>query len=262
MSRRLSIPGPQRRILSRCAALVAALAVATFTVYWSLAGGCYVCGEAWRVLGSTEKIQAYVTELGLWAPVVFVFLPAAQVLVALVPTGPLTLAGVVSFGFWGGLLLSVGGTTLGSVVAFRLGRRWGRPVAAKIAGRKALDTCAEKLSGRTGRVLFVAMVLPIPAGGDAVCALAGLTAISTKRFVLVVLAGRLPGTTASALLSAGFTSGLTGLLVVGATVLVLVVLALIYKCNAPSSSKRSALPEASRAAPQLPDDLEVVAGRV
>ena len=171
MSRRSSTSSFHRRIF----ALGATLAVAAFAIYWLLAGGCYVCGETWRVLGSPGKIQAYVAERGLWAPVVFVFLQAAQVLVALVPTGPLTLAGVVSFGFWGGLLLSVGGITLGSVVAFRLGRRWGRPVAAKISGQKTLDTRAEKLSGRTGHVLFVAMIFPIPAGGDAVFALAGLT---------------------------------------------------------------------------------------
>lgn len=78
-------------------------------------------------------------------------------------------------------------------------------------------------------MIFVAMLLSIPAGGDVVCALAGISTISLKRFVLLILAGRLPSTAANALLVSGLISGLTGLLTVGTVVLILLGLTWIHR---------------------------------
>ena len=180
----------------------------------------------------------FVKGLGFWAPVVFTLIQAAQVLIAIVPAGPLTLAGVVSFGFWLGFALSLGGAMLGSAAAFGIGRRWGRPVVIKLVGKKTFERCADKLKGREGRMIFAAMLLPIPAGGDVFCALSGLSTISMKRFILLVLAGRLPSTAANALLASGLTSGPAGLLVVGPIILVLLSLTFIYRLRVRGSMSK------------------------
>jgi uncharacterized membrane protein YdjX (TVP38/TMEM64 family) len=70
------------------------------------------------------------------------------------------------------------------------------------------------------------LLLPIPAGGDAACALAGLSSISLGRFIVVVSVGRLPGTALAAFVGSGLVSGhatvaiaagLAGLALVGVT---------------------------------------------
>lgn len=215
MSRGLSSFG-ERRVFALCAvSLVGVVALC------GAPEGYAVCKEVLRIAGLPNEIRHFVEGWGMLGPVVFILAQVVQVLIAVIPAGPLTLAGVVAFGFWGGFAFSLVGAMLGSMMAFGIGRRWGEPVVVRLVGEKNLECCAEKLRGGEGRVIFVAMLLPIPAGGDVVCALAGLSTISLKRFFLLVLAGRLPSTAANALLVSGLISGLTRLLTVGIIVLVL-----------------------------------------
>lgn len=166
-------------------------------------------GEVWRIAGSPEVVKAYFEGFGVWAPVAFFLTQAVQVVVAIIPSGPVTLAGVAAFGPWWGLALSVGGGTAGSVVAFALGRRFGRPMVARMVGEEVLDRYARKV-GTDGRWLLLALQVPIPVGGDALCALAGLSKLSLWRFTLVSAVGRVPWTAFNVLVAAGLASGSVG----------------------------------------------------
>ena len=89
----------------------------------------------------------------------------------------------------------------------------------------------DKYSGKMaadGWWMLVALMLPLPVGGDAVCALAGLSEISPRRFVVLNVIGRIPFTALAVLAASGLTNRPPLLLAVAGVVLVLVLAAFIY----------------------------------
>lgn len=217
----------------RLLALAALAALASLLVTGAVVWGATVgWGSVLAAVPSQETVRAHLEVLGAWAPAALFLAQAAQVVVAIIPSGPVTVAGVAVLGPWWGFALSVAGGTAGSVVAFALARRYGRRAVARMAGEGALDKYAGTL-GDNGWLLLLALQLPVPVGGDALCALAGLTRIPFGRFVLVSAAGRAPWTAFNVLVAAGLVSGSAGpMFAVGLLAVVSTVLAARYARHA------------------------------
>jgi len=183
-------------------------------------------GEAKELFTSTSSLQEFVAGFGPWSLLVFLGIQASQVVAGPVPAGPVIVAGSALFGFWEGLTLSMAGIMAGSVLAFLLGRRFGLPLLRRLIGEELIAKHRPAPGNSDGWWLLMVLLLPIPAGGDAACALASLSSISLRRFVLMVFIGRLPGTVLAAFVGAGLmsadafapiTAGLTALVVLGLT---------------------------------------------
>lgn len=91
-------------------------------------------------------------------------------------------------------------------------------MVTRFVGAKALDKYAGKM-GAGGLWMLVALMLPLPVGGDAVCSLAGLSEISVRRFVILNVVGRMPSTSLAVLTASGLATGSAGLLAAAAGVL-------------------------------------------
>lgn len=72
-----------------------------------------------------EKFRAFVDEKGFFGKIIFVFMVAFQVVIALVPGEPLEIGAGYAFGALEGTVLCVIGITLGSMAVFFLVRRFG-----------------------------------------------------------------------------------------------------------------------------------------
>jgi uncharacterized membrane protein YdjX (TVP38/TMEM64 family) len=136
-----------------------------------------------------RELQAW----GVWAPLVFIAMQALQVIIAPIP-GELTgfLGGFV-FGQWWGLAYSTIGLTLGSLVAFAVGRWLGttfvqRQVSPAIWARLGFVVEAE------GAILcFILYLIPgLPK--DLLCYLFGLSPMPFWVFAVASTVGRVPGT--------------------------------------------------------------------
>ena len=220
------LPRFTRRIWT--ATLLAALAVAAAVVYIEGYLPLEEIGSVWQAISSPEEVRTFFEGFGLWGPILFFTLQAAQVVVALIPAAPIMLAGVATYGPWAGFALSLFGAVLGSVMAFFMGRRFGRPMVSKLVGEKILDTYSGKMSPN-GLWMLVALMLPIPAGGDAVCSLAGLSKITPVRFVVLNTLGRIPYTALAVLAASGLATGSLSLLIGAVVVLGLLgVIAFFY----------------------------------
>ena len=195
----------------------------------SVAEGSFLPGGAWREFGSVQTARGYVSGLGAWVPAVFALVHAAQVVAAPVPGGVTTVAGPLLFGPWLGTVLIVAGGVAGSVVLFALVRRWGRPLAARIVGRASLERFSGAFDDGGGAVLVVVMLVPFVPDDVAVAA-AGLLGISLKRFVLLLVLGRLPGWLLMAFVAAELVGRSAATLVaVGLSVAVAAILVLAYR---------------------------------
>jgi uncharacterized membrane protein YdjX (TVP38/TMEM64 family) len=183
-------------------------------------------GGAQEIFASTSSLQEFVEGFGSWSLLVFLGIQATQVVAGPVPAGPVIVAGSALFGCWEGLALSMAGIMAGSVLAFLLGRRFGLPLLRRLVGEELVAKHRPAPGNSDGWWLLMVLLMPIPAGGDAACALAGLSSISLRRFILMVSVGRLPGTALAAFVGAGLmrghlvapiAAGITALVVVGVT---------------------------------------------
>ena len=219
----IAVPGredPRRALL--VALLLVVFLAGLLAVAASAAPSSQTSHSAWAgfqdFFSSSGRLRAYLGGFGVLAPAAFFLVQGTQVVVSVIPAAPVTAAGVAAFGPWAGFALALGGALFGSLAAFLLGRRFGTPVVVRLVGRKALDRYAEKLGGRGGLWIVPVLLLPLPVGGDAVCALAGLSRIRTGRFLALNLVGRTPGTVLNVLLASGLATGSVALLAVGGAV--------------------------------------------
>ena len=189
-------------------ALLAALALAAT---WFTGGGGLWEGTR-EAFGSSEALRGYILGFGVWAPVVFFVAQAAQVILVPLPGGATAAVGVLVFGPWTGSALGLAGGLAGSVALFALVRRWGRPLAAGLVGRKNFERYAGAFDDGKGAFLLVVMLVPL-VPDDIAVAVAGLSVMSFRRFAVVVALGRLPGSAVTALVAAYLVGRSAGTLV-------------------------------------------------
>ena len=228
-------PSPQRAVRTqeriwRLGAPVLVAAV-TFVLLWLLSPGLRLdLADLIASVGSLDaaSIKEWVLSFGALSPVVYFLIVVGQVIVNPIPAGPVTLAGALVFGVLPGLALSMTGSVVGSVLVFAAVRRWGKPLASRIMDEKTYAKYAGKL-GEGGWWFFFVMLLPLMPD-DAVCALAGLSAMSFGRYVLFMVVGRLPGATLTALLASDIITGSTaGWVMTGLILVALLVLGIVNR---------------------------------
>lgn len=137
-------------------------------------------------------VRTAIGETGPLAPAVFVVVQAVQVLVAPIPGQVLGFVAGYLFGVVWGTALSVLGATLGGYVAFRLARRFGRPLVERAVAPEAVATF-DSVSADHGRLLLFVVFLVPGLPDDAICFLAGVSDLDERSFVVVSVVGRTPG---------------------------------------------------------------------
>lgn len=212
--------------------LAALLAAAgTFAFVWLLSPGLRSdLSQVAIFLGELDAadLKDWFLSFGAWAPVVYFLIMVGQVIASPIPAGPVTLAGALVFGVWEGLALSMAGSVVGSVLVFAAVRRWGEPLVIRLIGKETFHKYVGKLDEK-GWWLYVILLFPFMPD-DAVCALAGLSAVTFRRFLVLMVVGRLPGATMTALLASDMVTGSTAAwITAGIIVAVLLALGVIYR---------------------------------
>lgn len=125
-----------------------------------------------------------------FAPFIIVGLVILEVVFAPIPGTFITVAAGALFGVWLGALYSYIGNVIGSMLAFWLAQRFGRPLVEKLASKKLLDRY-DGFFQRYKHLVFVFYCLPIiPV--DILSFSCGLSAMRTKKFFFVMALGFIP----------------------------------------------------------------------
>jgi len=132
-------------------------------------------------------------EWGVLAPVIFIGLQALQVIISPIP-GELTgILGGYLFGQWVGLLYSTIGLTLGSVVAFAVGRWLGARYVRKLVSADIWHKMGFIVEAEGAILCFIIFLMPgLPK--DVTCYLFGLSPMPFWVFAVVTTLGRIPST--------------------------------------------------------------------
>ena len=136
---------------------------------------------------SLETFRTLILEKGAWGPIVFMGLQIIQIIVPVIPGGLTCVAGVVIFGPLWGFIYNYVSICIGSVLVFLISRTFGRSVVIRIFGQELFDKYENKLNeDRYEKFFALAIFLPV-APDDFLCYLTGLTRMSIKKFVTIIL---------------------------------------------------------------------------
>lgn len=155
-----------------------------------------------KIYSSVDSFQEFTLGFGGWVPLVYFLAHLLQIIIAPLPGNIVALVGGALFGVVKGFILSAAGQISGSLLAFYLARKFGKPLVLKVIGPDIYEKCNKVLSGRFVLALFLLFLLPF-FPDDALCFLAGLSALPLFFFLLLVIFGRLPGIVVATLVGAG-----------------------------------------------------------
>ena len=179
---------------------------------------------------SRADVQDWISSYGAVAPLVYIAVQVFQVVVFIVPGEVTQITGGYLFGIGLGTVYSLIGIAIGSAVDFYLARLLGRAFVEGVFGDRQVarfDKFTSSRGPQTG--FFLLFVIPgIPK--DVLVYVAGISRIRFGYFLLVTMAGRLPGILGSAVIGDSVAGGrwILGSIVFGVSV-ILFALGVIFR---------------------------------
>ncbi len=147
-----------------------------------------------------EQARAELPKYGALAPIMYIFLYALQIVIAPIPGAALAYTAGYLFGPIAAVY-SMLGILIGSALGFVLARRFGMPLIEKLAPKSWVERWHNLAAVNSSFTWFLLMLAPT---ADVFYFIAGLTRLSFRRFMLIVLLGRTPGILLSSYLGANF----------------------------------------------------------
>jgi len=145
---------------------------------------CYRLGY----FSNPTLLQANIMHAGIWAPLLFILLQIVQVTFPVIPGGLSTVAAIAMFGAKWGFIYNYLGISIGSITSFFLVRLFGKRLISFFVSKKTMLKYQHYLNGgnKFDRLFAVAILMPV-APDDLLCMFAGLTKISVKKFVTIII---------------------------------------------------------------------------
>lgn len=142
------------------------------------------------ILEDKNLLVNYMKKFGVFAPIFFVFLQVIQVVFPVIPGGASCLAGVLAFGSFLGFIYNYIGLTIGSTIAFLLSRQYGINLVEKIFQKETVEKYLGYIRNQKfNKIFFLGIFLPgLP--DDLLCYVAGLSKMSLKTFISIILVGK------------------------------------------------------------------------
>lgn len=173
--------------LKGCFVLI--LCVFLLTVIVALLGSFTNLGDYKTDADKIEKIVQIIRNTGKWGMLVYIFVQILQVVILPLPAAVCYIPGCLIWDAWTATLLASFGVLIGSVIAYGIGRVFGKKVVTWIAGRETTEKYADYL-GSKGKVVFILMqILPF-FPDDILCMVAGLTSMGFLFFFVTMIAVR------------------------------------------------------------------------
>jgi uncharacterized membrane protein YdjX (TVP38/TMEM64 family) len=178
---------------ARWALIAGALAGCLGLVIWLVMIESPIIAFVLRLYRDKYFLRDTVAAWGWMAPLVFVTIQALQVVISPIPgeiTGPV---GGALFGTGWGVVYSTVGLTIGTVICFAIGRKWGEPIVRPWLSEHHWDRLNFILEAEGAILCFILYLIPgFPK--DIISYLFGISPIPFWVFAVVSTVARIPGT--------------------------------------------------------------------
>lgn len=138
------------------------------------------------------ELKIWIESYGLWGSVILMSVQVLQVIVSVVPGGPVQILFGMIYGTWKGLFFSLVGMFAGSMIVFFLIRAFKYRFITLFISRDKLDEYRFlKDSPKLEKILAMLFLIPgVPK--DTLVYYAALTELSMKKFILIAVIMRVP----------------------------------------------------------------------
>lgn len=138
---------------------------------------------------SIESFREYIASKKGFAEIIFIIIQFLQVVVLPIPSFVTVGAGVLLFGPLKSAIYSCIGIILGSIVAFFVGKFFGKKVAQWLVGKNNLEKGLKFLKGKDKIVLTFMFLFPF-FPDDILCFVAGISTVNTAFFMVMIFVTR------------------------------------------------------------------------
>jgi uncharacterized membrane protein YdjX (TVP38/TMEM64 family) len=142
-----------------------------------------------ELLTDPEKLKAEILSYGTYAKLVYVLVQFIQTSILPISNIATIVVGRMIFGKFQAALLTSIGVLIGSILAFFIGKRFGRKVVNWILGKETVDKYLKMFGGKQNIVIFAMLLFPF-FPDDIICFVAGLTSMSWGFFLITILLTR------------------------------------------------------------------------
>lgn len=139
---------------------------------------------------SAEELKKFIEGYGEKAYLMFFTVQFLSVIIAPIPSNVSAVVGGTVFGMWGSFFISMIAIISGSIVVFILGKRFGRTFVDKFVASKVLNKYERYFLSKKGEILLILLLFLPFFPDDAIGFVAGLSKISLKRYVIIMLLTR------------------------------------------------------------------------
>lgn len=150
-----------------------------------------------------DQVRSQLPAFGPLAPLAYIALYAAQIIIAPLPGQGLAFTAGFLFGSFWAPIYSMVGILVGGIIAFIGARRIGWPLVERMAPKSWLDRWRNLAAVNSEFTWFLLMLAPT---ADVFYFIAGLTTLRLRRFILIMLLGRTPGIVLSSFIGANVES--------------------------------------------------------
>lgn len=141
------------------------------------------------ILTCEELYEQFLEKTGAWMPIIYIILHVIQVLFLPIPGIFSILVGIRLFGAFLTAVYSYIGIICGSLIAFFIGKRLGVKAVSWLIGEENLNKWRHRIKGKDNLVLSFMFLLPL-FPDDILCFVAGISTMSNRFFIIMVLSTR------------------------------------------------------------------------
>jgi uncharacterized membrane protein YdjX (TVP38/TMEM64 family) len=160
-----------------------------------------------RLSDYREQFSAWIAGLGVKGLAILLGIQTLQIIVAIIPGGPVEIVAGAAYGAWGGFALCILGCLMATTGIFLAVRAFGVPLVERFFGKKL--TNKYRFLGNAKKVslaLFLLFLIPgLPK--DALTYIAPLGTIKLSRFLLIATVARSPAILMSTMLGSSALRG-------------------------------------------------------
>lgn len=143
-----------------------------------------------NLLTSPEVLVDRIKEYGFIGPIIFLLIQIVQVVFPVIPGGASCLAGTLAFGPIEGFIYNYVGLTLGSIFAYMLSRNFGLPLIKKLFKEETINKYLKYIRTKKFEKIFFWGILFPGAPDDLLCYISGISNLTFKKFLIIILVGK------------------------------------------------------------------------
>lgn len=139
---------------------------------------------------SVEALRVGIDSLGMYGIIIFILIQIVQVVIPIIPSLVVSIAGVIIYGPIFGFIYNYIGICIGSLIVFALAKSYGIKLLEKMFSQRLLEKYGKWTRGSKFTLFFAGAIACPGMPDDFLCYLAGTSKIKTAHYMMIIFIGR------------------------------------------------------------------------